>query len=299
MRQKYDEELSAICQQLLYLHGCLMREQERVQLIVKEKDAVIQQQKLELDRLRTASGTTSITSIGPASISTVGDTSTLDRYKPTTSVTRIHGSFRQYKKEREKSRQLSRTSISGSSAVATSSSESNLSTGWNGSSEESSSSPTTLPRSTQRPPLRLTMSSGSVESGVTKNLSSATFDNGNLKPRKGILKTSSSYGSITSSSEPSENPRENAALLLDNLQKLIQSASGQEQPGAGKIDSSNFSPSIIKNLVMEDANVSKTQLSSSKKLVTEEKSDSGRESDDIEPAESSASSNCSSFSSSR
>ena len=129
MKEWQDLELSNLCQQILALQASMLREQKRVELLLKEKDAIIGQQKAELGKLSTALPSTS----SPTKPNNVSVTS-LSAGAFGGSL-RIHGSFRQYKKDREKIRHFK--SSSGDSGI-------------NISSEESSSSPTTLPR-TQKP----------------------------------------------------------------------------------------------------------------------------------------------------
>lgn len=125
MKEWQDLELSNLCQQILALQASMLREQKRVELLLKEKDAIIGQQKAELGKLSTALPSTS----SPTKPNNVSVTS-LSAGAFGGSL-RIHGSFRQYKKDREKIRHFK--SSSGDSGI-------------NISSEESSSSPTTLPR---------------------------------------------------------------------------------------------------------------------------------------------------------
>ena len=120
MKEWQDSELSGLCQQILGLQAGMLREQKRVELLLKEKDATICQQKAELDKLAAASSSQANVSVTSLSAISGGN-----------SNLRIHGSFRQYKKDREKIRHFK--SSSGDSGI-------------NISSEESSSSPTTLPR---------------------------------------------------------------------------------------------------------------------------------------------------------
>ena len=90
MRAKHDKELSAICQQLLLVHGCLIRERERVTSLVQEKDRVIGDQRAEIDRAQSSTVTVSGPVLG------VG----LERVRPGSGSIRQHGSFRQYKKDK-------------------------------------------------------------------------------------------------------------------------------------------------------------------------------------------------------
>ncbi len=89
-----------------------------------------------------------------------------------------------------------------------------------------------------------------------------------LRPRKGILKTSSSYGNLSNSSSSviggsSSSPYPGLNIdVLENLQNLLRS------------NKDFAAPSIVKSLLVVDCSGSG---SSGKK---EEKSDSGRESED-------------------
>ena len=118
MRERYDLELNNLCQQLLALQASMLREQNRVEILLREKDALIAKQKVELEKANKPQShhhnNVSVTSLSAGGGSL-----------------RIHGSFRQYKKDREKIRHFKTNS--GDSGI-------------NISSEESSSSPTTLPR---------------------------------------------------------------------------------------------------------------------------------------------------------
>jgi len=72
VRSEKDHALSYICQQLFYLQGNMTREQVRVAQLLQDKENIIQSQRQEIDRLRAA------IALGP----------------------RLHGSFRQYKRDR-------------------------------------------------------------------------------------------------------------------------------------------------------------------------------------------------------
>lgn len=72
VQSEKDVALSYICQQLFYLQGNMTREQVRVAQLLQDKENIIQSQRQEIERLRMA------VAAGP----------------------RLHGSFRQYKRER-------------------------------------------------------------------------------------------------------------------------------------------------------------------------------------------------------
>lgn len=241
LKQKHDQELSNLCQQLMCLQGCMNRERERVEGLLREKDRVICLQRAEIDKLVLPSCTGAIAapkavSVTPSPTSSTNSSGSSSTYIHGGSL-RIHGSFRQYKKDREKYRQQLRSAADNSDV---SSSSSGVLTWTANSSEESSSSPTTLPR-TQRHLLRQTVSSSCVEEYLP-DLPKST-------PRKGILKASSSYDG---SSLPTS--KSDTQSILDSLHKLME-------------NESNASGVVVK------------------KVISEEKSDSGRESDDIEPPE--------------
>ncbi len=99
LRETQDRDLSTLCQQLLLVRGCLIRERERIVSIVAEKDRIIQQQRIEIERLRNSGSTVS----GPISAG-------LDRVRP--GSIRQHGSFRQYKKEKIRQRNYGSSSES-------------------------------------------------------------------------------------------------------------------------------------------------------------------------------------------
>ena len=130
MKEWQDLELSNLCQQILALQASMLREQKRVELLLKEKDAIICQQKAELQGCKLSTTNTSLTTTNTNNVSVTSMSAGAFG-----GSLRIHGSFRQYKKDREKIRHFK--SSSGDSGI-------------NISSEESSSSPTTLPR-TQKP----------------------------------------------------------------------------------------------------------------------------------------------------
>ena len=130
MKEWQDLELSNLCQQILALQASMLREQKRVELLLKEKDAIICQQKAELQGCKLSTTNTSLTTTNTNNVSVTSMSAGAFG-----GSLRIHGSFRQYKKDREKIRHFK--SSSGDSGI-------------NISSEESSSSPTTFPRN-QKP----------------------------------------------------------------------------------------------------------------------------------------------------
>jgi len=258
MRSQYEQELSGLCQQLLSLQAAMLREQIRVKTVIYEKDQIISQQKQEMEKLLQTSPAiiaTPTTNIPPASPSPITSSNSSNSVSVTSlsglspvalgGSLRIHGSFRQYKKDREKIRQqLKSTSDSSSSSGI------NI----NSSEESSSASPSTLPRtqktreitcvapgleknSSQKGTLRQTLSSSAVEN-QTMTTTMTSISN----KKKGILKASSSIDSPA-----------NAKEVLTNLDQLI-----DQLPSQNKSSSST-----------------KIQIN------PEDKSDSGRESDDM------------------
>jgi len=236
MRTQFEVEMSDLCQQLLGLQASMHKEQTRVESILKEKDKCILKQKQELDKLNSKSNNPSSLLVA----STAPNVSTVSSTPSSVSVTslsglspvalggslRIHGSFRQYKKDREKIRQQLKSSPNSSTTLI---SDSSSSSGINiNSSEESSSSPSTLPRA-QKGALRQTLSSGSVEDSSNK--------------KKGILKPLL----------PKSSNDNHVQEVLTHLDQLI-------EPPPSKSTKIQISPQ-----------------------APEDKSDSGRESDDIEP----------------
>ena len=269
MRSQFEQELSGLCQQLLALQAAMLREQNRVKSVIEEKDQVIFQQKQEIGKLLQHQPTASVTSQTNTQISNptsnaVPNVVPNGTKVPSNSVSvtslsglspvalggslRIHGSFRQYKKDREKIRQqlksgggtatTSQQAEENSNTMADSSSSSS---GINiNSSEESSSSPSTLPR-TQKGTLRQTLSSSAVDEKMCTVISAAINNKLQNQKKKGILKASSSVDSP-------------AKEVLLNLDQLI----------------SEQSPSNNKSL-------SSTKI----QISPEDRSDSGRESDDM------------------
>jgi len=278
MRSQFEQELSGLCQQLLALQAAMLREQNRVKSVIEEKDQVIFQQKQEIGKLLLHQPTASVTSQTNTQISNptsnavpnVVPNGTKVPYVvpngtkvPSNSVSvtslsglspvalggslRIHGSFRQYKKDREKIRQQLKSG--GGTATTSQQAEENStmadssssSSGINiNSSEESSSSPSTLPR-TQKGTLRQTLSSSAVDEKTCTVISAAINNRLQNQKKKGILKASSSVDSP-------------AKEVLLNLDQLI----------------SEQSPSNNKSL-------SSTKI----QISPEDRSDSGRESDDM------------------
>ena len=144
MRERYDLELNHLCQHLLALQASMLREQNRVERLLRDKDFEISKQKVELEKASNKPSNqhnnVSVTSL--SANGTFGGS------------LRIHGSFRQYKKDREKIRHFKTNS--GDSGI-------NI-----GSSEESSSSPSTLPRTLQKQkslrPVEFTLGTAEQES---------------------------------------------------------------------------------------------------------------------------------------
>lgn len=225
MRTQFEQELSGLCQQLLSLQASMLREQTRVETLIKEKDQQISKQKQDLDKLSQTSTSTSPSTSPPSTVSVTS----LSGLSPVAlgGSLRIHGSFRQYKKDREKIRQQLKNS---STTTLISGDISSSSSGINiNSSEESSSSPSTLPR-TQKGTLRPTLS---LEDSNNNNV---VLTN----KKKGILKPSQS----------------DVQEVLTNLDQLIEH------------------PTSKTKIRINQANDNSPP---------EDKSDSGRESDDIEP----------------
>jgi len=280
LRSVHNAELSAICQQLLSLQSSMAKEKARLKSILDEKDVCISSQKSELDRLNLlVSGGSSkkkkqresspkveapskaAQGQGHQMPHTVGS-HTLDRHRPPGSSSaasagrgggvRIHGSsFRQYKREQKVKSKVAVVSSPSQEAEdpcsPSPSSSSDLgSLGSTSLSSEENSSPNMTPKSTHRPALRLSVSapgttapppiptppplppsfkltknpppssSSSRRSHLSSSSSASTSSsqyNSLSFPKKGILKQSSSYGSLDSSA---------AASMLHNLHKLIE-----------------------------------------------------------------------------
>merc|ERR1711988_1066331 len=98
MKEWQDLELSNLCQQILALQASMLREQKRVELLLKEKDAIICQQKAELQGCKLSTTNTSLTTTNNNNVSVTSMSAGAFG-----GSLRIHGSFRQYKKDREKS----------------------------------------------------------------------------------------------------------------------------------------------------------------------------------------------------
>ena len=353
IQQKHDFELQSICKKLMYVQGCLKREQERVKSLLLEKDRKIQTQSAHLEasgkkflkkdaahpkieRLSSA-GAVSSTMACPDDTKTTqnssksglsGSTTSLDRHRP--GAARLHGSFRQYKKEREKSRLLQQQSLQSSNPNIpldltlsckdrTKDVPLHKTQNSNLSSSSTNSSPSTLPRQhvvirpSHHPPLRQTRScSGATETRLSLDIKSidqnesstlqrslspgrislsvsdkATY-NSSTFPRKGILKATSSYNG-SSPVTISMNNKNNT--IIENFSQIGSASMDQ------KYDYN--SPSIIESLKKEELNdklvictqnskvksnplIQDTTLDKNKTnfLGNEEKSDSGRESDD-------------------
>ena len=247
LKDHYDSELSNLCQQLLSVQALMLRDQNRVETLLREKDQTISKQKQEIDKLKKSdqptppgladasphTATVSVTSLSPV---TLGGS------------LRIHGSFRQYKKDREKIRQHLRSST----LISHESSSSSSSSGINvNSSEDSSSSPSTLPR-TLKSSLRQSFSSSLVEQELSTS-----------PKKKGILKASASVDC---------SPASTGQTILENLQQLIDA-----DPGGSSNSNNNNG----------NNNISNNQTTKIRINPESDKSDSGRESDDIDPSETS------------
>ena len=353
IQQKHDFELQSICKKLMYVQGCLKREQERVKSLLLERDRKIQIQSAHLEasekkflkkdaahpkieRLSSAGGVSSAVPCPDDAKQTQnssksglsGSTTSLDRHRP--GAARLHGSFRQYKKEREKSRLLQQQSLQSSNPnipldLTLSCKDRNKdlplhkTQNSNLSSSSTNSSPSTLPRQqvvirpSHHPPLRQTRScSGATETRLSLDIKSidqnesstlqrslspgrislsvsdkATY-NSSTFPRKGILKATSSYNG-SSPVTISMNNKNNT--IIENFSQIGSASMDQ------KYDYN--SRSIIESLKKEELNdklvictqkskvksnplIEETTLDKSKTnlLGNEEKSDSGRESDD-------------------
>lgn len=299
-KELYDTELSNLCQQLLSVQALMLNEQNRVETLLNEKDRLICKQTQELDKLRNdisppkpavpTSNTTNNNNVSVTNLSPVSLGGSL----------RIHGSFRQYKKDREKFRQhlksgttTTTTFISDSNRGSTSSnsSSSSSSSGINvsNSSEDSSSSPSTLPR-TQKSSLRQCSSlqiedtSSPKKKGILK--ASVSIDNttttgqdyeghqhfGNSPPLPPPPPPPPSLPAPAKEQEPSppavavaEASRISNNTILENLQQLI---TATEPP--------SLQPQLQRT--------ASTKIRIHPELVVDHRSDSGRESDDIEPS---------------
>ena len=274
LRSVHNAELSAICQQLLSLQSSMAKEKTRVQDIMEQKEKLITTQRTEIERLNNLiKGTSSNSKIladecksGNVVVtsSTSGVVTTLDRHRPAIGgATRVHGSFRQYKREQKSQRQhqgqptSSSSSKSKSSSTAPSSSSDLGSLGSTSLSSEENSSPNMTPKNS-RPALRLSLSAGAVTlptpqssaavgsrtrgSLSSSSSASSTSYNSLSYPKKGILKTCSSYGSLDSSAAASM--LENLSKLIDNKAKKIceeKSDSGRESE---EMDEQNVNGSI-------------------------------------------------------
>ena len=106
LKEHYDAELSNLCQQLLSVQALMLREQNKVETFLIQKDQLIVKQKQELDKLSKCSSLSSLAvgDLNPAPTAVSVVTSSISPVTLGGSL-RIHGSFRQYKKDREKIRQ--------------------------------------------------------------------------------------------------------------------------------------------------------------------------------------------------
>ena len=306
MKERHDEELSALSQQLLNLQACMLRERERVESLLREKDALIQKQKLEIDRLKTtlaanapATGMTPSGSSPGVAASAAGSTTLFGG-----GSLRLHGSFRQYKKVRQ---QL-KTSSSNSGACpkdgdrdgSTSSSSGVNVNSSDGDEETSSSSPSTLPRAMGKTMLRQTVSSSIRECGSGGLLShvgsktggsssvnittitSNTTTNSNFKRGKSHNNSSSSKkGILKPCNSTGDNPNRPTSDILEKLTNLIEpgSMTGSMRIKVSPATTLSTAPSKTKTTITSE--IKPESKKAAKTILTEaDKSDSGRESDE-------------------
>ncbi len=317
MKERHDEELNILSQQLLNLQACMLRERQRVETLLQEKDAVITKQRVEIERLKAVvatSTTTTPTSASTGSESAASSSSSSQLFGG--GSLRLHGSFRQYKKVRQQMKTAASTpssnptSAGSTSLVSTTgglgdadgstSSSSGVHVNSSDGDGESSSSPSTLPRSAAKPLLRQTVSSSIIEcrglsqpkgSSITNitNNNSSSINRGTMG-KKGILKPCHSTGDFVS---PTGRP---TTEILDKLSKLIEpgTKSGSMRIKIGPALSTTTS--MIRNSATTSSSsstdsspisVSKVksapaQQEAAKKtsLIEADKSDSGRESDE-------------------
>ena len=266
----------------------MKKEQNRLEAIISDKDSLIAQQRHEINQLLLSSGGSNGTGGGGGGACprhhSPGSSTSLDRHRA--GAARVHGSFRQYKREKRSSAAAasstssqqvkivlnSNSSSSSSNATVKSaiSSHNNNSDGMGslGStslSSEENSSPNSTPKNT-RPPLRLTLS---TPDSSPESQSKAASSSANNKP-KGILKVSSSYGSLDSNASTS---------IIENLQRLINAKN--QGPMSHSSHHENLQQLIKANKASSDP-VAPDDSSPAKTFSTvpEEKSDSGRESDE-------------------
>ena len=291
----------------MYVQGCLKREQERVKSFLLERDRKIQIKNAQLElgvkksmkkdashptaeRLSSASAVMSTlpgtddgkTTQNGTKSGHGGSTTSLDRHRP--GAARLHGSFRQYKKEREKSRLLQQQSLQTSNPnipldltisckdhgkdLTSKSESSNLSSSSN------NSSPSTLPRQqviirpNQHPPLRQTRScSGATESRLSlDNKSIDNYDSSkseeSLSPRRISLSVSdkTTYNSSTFprkgilKATSSYNGSSPVTISMNNTNNTI--LENFSQIGGSSLDQKNEynSRSIIESLTKEELN---------------------------------------------
>ena len=194
--------------------------------IISEKDFKLDKQNVEIERLSSSS------SSNPSFNNNSGATG-LERQRA--GAARVHGSFRQYKKDKISQKQKDRQS--NTAANISSASEGFVSQGSTSLSSEENSSPSSTPKHI-RPALKLSLSTGSAKEINTND------ENGLSNPKKGILKSSTSYGSL--------NSRSSSSSTIAELQKLIVATVAKPPPPEKKLS------------------------------LSEERSDSGRESDEVE-----------------
>jgi hypothetical protein len=135
VKNHYEQELNGLCQQLLGLRASMLREQGKLESVLKEKDALISKQREEIEKLMCLEIKSPLNHHAPVSVTSLSGLSPV----ALGGSLRIHGSFRQYKKDREKIRQHLKSTTTLNSSDSSSGININ-------SSEESSSSPSTLPR---------------------------------------------------------------------------------------------------------------------------------------------------------
>ena len=160
---------------MLSVQALVLREQNRVETLLREKDQAIGKQKQEIDKLRTDHSQQQQQQQPPLQqhqqqqlsqkVASAVSVTSLSNLSPVSlgGSLRIHGSFRQYKKDREKIRQHLKSSTVTTLINDNGGSSSSSSSGINvNSSEDSSSSPSTLPRA-QKSNLRQSFSSSLIE----------------------------------------------------------------------------------------------------------------------------------------
>jgi hypothetical protein len=212
----------------------MLREQTRVEILLRDKDQVIKQQKLDLDKLKLTSnsGGGSSGSSGSLMTSTVGLSPAI-----LGGSLRLHGSFRQYKKDREKIRHnnLKTSNLSGSSSSGVN---------VNSSEDSSTSSPSTLPRTFQRPVLRMTVSASTVEDQISAP-----------KLKKGILKACASIDSSSPVSivQPGLNNHGSRMINISTAAAEDRSDSGRESDDIEQLIGNPVNPNVSVVTVSTDS----------------------------------------------